>query len=197
MLIFWNERLVFLANTKTGSTSIESALEQLAHVAIRRPPALKHMRAAAYERHFKPFLEQAAGAPFTTVALVREPVDWLGSWFRYRQRAEIEHKTNSTAHLDFEGFTEAYLSDAPPAFAAVGSQARFLGGAQARPLVDRLFRYENLDAFLHFLEDRLDCEITLPRMNVSPKAPMDLAPDLRERLRTRFAPDYAIWNGAS
>lgn len=195
MLIFWKERLVFLANTKTGSTSIESALEQLAHVAIRRPPVLKHMRAAAYLRHFKPFLEKTSGGPFTTVALVREPVDWLGSWFRYRQRAELGVPENSTAHLDFEHFAAAYLSERPPAFAAVGSQARLLGNGSGEPLVDRLFRYENLDGFVHFLEDRLDCEITLPRMNVSPKAPMELQGATRDRLRAHFAPDYAIWNG--
>lgn len=194
MLIFWKERLVFLATTKTGSTSIESALEPLAHVAIKRPPPLKHMRAAAFNRHYRPFLEQTAGGPFTTVALIREPTDWLGSWFRYRQRAELEDNRNSTAELDFEGFVAAYLSDDPPAFAAVGSQARFLGGADRQPLVDRLFRYEALGDFVHFLEEHLGCEITLPRMNVSPKAPMDLAPATRARLRERFAPDYAIWD---
>lgn len=194
MLIFWKERLVFLANTKTGSTSIESALEPLAHVAIKRPPQLKHMRAMAYGRHYKPFLEQAGNGAFTTVALIREPIDWLGSWYRYRQRSELEDNRNSTAGQSFESFVEAYLLEKPPAFAAVGSQARFLGDADRAPLVDRLFRYEALGDFVHFLEESLGCEITLPRMNVSPKAPMELSAGLRARLQDHFAPDYAIWN---
>lgn len=193
MLIFWKERLVFLANTKTGSTSIEAALEQLAHVVINRPPQLKHTRARAFDLHLRPLLTQAAGGPFTTVALMREPIDWLGSWFRYRLR-EMEDTERSTAGMDFAGFVEAYLRPDPPRFAAVGTQAGFLCDAKGFLLADRVFRYESLTTFVHFLEDTLGCEITLPRMNVSPKAPMDLPDDLRQRLMQMLSNDYAIYN---
>ena len=193
MLIFWKERLVFLANTKAGSTSLEAALESLAHVAIQRPPEMKHMRAERYTSHFAPMLEQLSGERFTTLAVMREPIDWLGSWYRYRTRDEIREAERSTAGMAFAEFCEAYLRPDPPAFARVGSQARFLTGADGRLLVDRVFRYEALDDLLHFLEDRLGCELTLPRMNVSPKAPTDLPDEVRARLRRRFAPDYAIY----
>lgn len=193
MLIFWKERLVFLANTKAGSTSLEAALESLAHVAIQRPPELKHLRASRYERHIAPLLARLSGERFTTLALMREPIDWLGSWYRYRTRDEIREAERSTAGIDFAEFCEAYLSPNPPAFAQVGSQARFLSGPDGAVLVDRVFRYEALDGLLHFLEDRLGCELTLPRMNVSPKAPTDLPDALRARLRERFAADYAIY----
>lgn len=193
MLIFWKERLVFLANTKAGSTSLEAALESLAHVAIQRPPELKHLRAARYQRHIAPLLERLAGERFTTLALMRDPIDWLGSWYRYRTRDEIREAERSTAGMDFAEFCEAYLRPDPPAFAQVGSQARFLAGPDGTLLVDRVFRYEALDDLLHFLEDRLGCELTLPLMNVSPKAPTDLPETLRGRLRERFAADYAIY----
>jgi hypothetical protein len=194
MLIFWKERLVFLANTKTGSTSIEAALEQLAHVAIRRPPQLKHIRARSFNQHFRPLLHSKGGGSFTTIALMRDPVDWLGSWFRYRQRDDLGEAAPSTAGIDFPSFVEAYLSPAPPDFANVGSQAGFLGDAKGNLLVDRVFRYEALDSFVHFLEDTLGCAITLPHINVSPKAPLDLPGPLRDRLMQAFAADYAIYN---
>jgi hypothetical protein len=52
------------------------------------------------------------------------------------------------------------------AAAHVGTQSEFLTDDSAR--VDRIFRYEDMENFTHFLEDRLDCAISLPRVNVPP-----------------------------
>jgi hypothetical protein len=197
VLIFWAQRLVFLANTKTGSTSIEAALEQMAHVAIRRPPELKHMTARRYRQHMRPLLEKPAGGPFSTVAVMREPIDWLGSWYRYRSREALAGAARSSADMTFSQFVEAYLSDDPPLVARVGRQSRFLGDDDGKPLVDRIFRYEEIGGFVHHLEDIFGCEITLPRLNVSPTVGIDLSGDLRRRLRDHFAPDYAIYDSLS
>lgn len=198
MLIFWKERLVFLANTKTGSTSIEASLESLAHVAIQRPPAFKHLDAPRFRSSFLPLLNSVGGGePFSSVALMREPVDWLGSWYRYRQRGEVADTSASTAGISFSGFVEAFLSPTPPEYARLATQASFLANAKGQVCVDRVFRYEALDAFVHFLEETLGCEIMLPRMNVSPKASLDLTGPLRQRLVERFAPDYAIYEAIS
>ena len=195
MLIFWKERLVFLSTPKTGSTSIETALESLAHVAIRRPPELKHISAPRFQRHLAPLLEKAAGERFTTIALMRDPVDWLGSWWRYRQRDDIRDLPRSTADLSFEEAARDYLSGHPGASMDVGSQARFLGVRDGASVVDQVFCYERIDQFVHFLEERLGGEIILPRLNVSPKGDMRLTPDTEARLRKRFSDDYACYNG--
>ncbi|WP_343115520.1 hypothetical protein [Ostreiculturibacter nitratireducens] len=194
MLIFWKERLVFLANTRCGSTSIESALESLAHVAVQRPPPLKHTSASAFRRYLAPYLELAAGEAFTTVALMREPTDWLGSWYRHRQRADLPLGEPSTDGMAYPDFVTSFLSDSPPPVARLESQAEFLSGPDGGPLVDRIFRYEDLGGFLAFLEERLDCEITLPRDNVAPSASTELTQELSARLRERFAPDYVIYD---
>ncbi|HQY43428.1 MAG TPA: hypothetical protein PK450_04545 [Paracoccaceae bacterium] len=194
MLIFWKERLVFLSTPKTGSTSIETALESLAPVAIRRPPELKHISGPRYQRHLAPLLEKASGERFTTVALMRDPVDWLGSWWRYRQRDDIRDLPRSTSGLSFEEATLDYLSGHPGANMNVGSQARFLGVKDTAAAVDLVFRYEDIGTFVHFLEDRLGGEIILPRLNVSPKGDMHLTPAAEARLRDHFAPDYAFYN---
>lgn len=193
MLIFWKERLVLLATPKTGSTSIETALESLAHVAIRRPPALKHVSAAHFERHLRPWIEQASGGPVTTLALMRDPIDWLGSWWRYRMRDDIADMPKSTAGMTFEAAVTNHLSDSPGASMNVGSQARFLGIEDNVAAVDRVFRYEDIGSFVHFLEDRLGGEIILPHLNVSPKGDMHLSADTEQRLRDRLAPDYAYY----
>ncbi len=193
MLIFWKQRLVFLANTKAGSTAIEMALESLAHVAVTRPPVLKHTPAAAYTRFIAPFLEATSGATFTTVALMREPVDWLGSWYRYRMRPELPRDMAHTEGLDFATFVEGYLARPQAAYAQLGTQSQFLTDPEGRPIVDRLFRYEEMGLLIDFLEDQLGCEIILPRVNVSPPAPVDLPADLRARLQAYLAADYALY----
>jgi len=190
MLIFWKKRLVFLANTKTGSTSIEMALESLADVAIQRPPALKHTPAARFSELLAPFLGASAeGQRFETVALIREPLDWLGSWYRYRLREHLPIGGDGS----FAAFVRGYLDQPQAEFARVGSQSVFLTDAAGRISVDHLFRYEDIGQLLEFLEDRLDCAITLPHLNVSPKAPMDLPDELKLRLAERLADDHALY----
>lgn len=192
MLVFWKQRLVYLATPKTGTTAIEAALEPLASVVIQRPPELKHTSVSRYWKYLAPFLEKAADEDFMVVAVMREPIDWLGSWYRYRQRGGIVAPEKSTKGLSFDAFVEGYLSDPQPEFANVGWQSRFLVPERG-PGADRLFRYDDMGSFVHFLEERLDCEITLPRLNVSPAGATELSPAVRQRLRSRLARDFALY----
>lgn len=192
MLVFWEHRLVFLATPKTGSTAIESALESLAAIAVTRPPLLKHTNVQRYRRFMGPYLRTASGEEFETVALMREPRAWLGSWYRYRRREAVE-AGKGTHDITFEEFVRAYASDPQPAFADVGSQERFFRPRNGEG-IDHLFRYEEIDRFIAFLEDRLGCEITLPVLNVSPKAELALSEEGEALLRTACAGDYALYD---
>ena len=191
MLVFWEQRLAFLATPKTGSTAIAAALDSLAAVSIQRPPLLKHTTVHRYRRFIGPFLEAASKDEFTLVALMREPTDWLGSWYRFRQREETE-AGKSTKGMSFDDFVQAWCQDARPDFADVGSQGRFLRPRQGVG-VDRLFRYEEIDTFVHFLEERLGCEIILPRLNVSPSGATELSAETAARLRAFAEEDFALY----
>lgn len=192
MLVFWEQRLALLATPKTGSTALEMALGSLASLVIQRPPELKHTTVQRYRRFVGPYLAAAAGEPFTVVALMREPRAWLGSWYRYRQREDVGDPRNSTRNISFDAFVRAYAAAPQPAFAAVGSQARFLRPRNGEG-ADRIFRYEQIDGFLHFLEDRLGCEIILPRVNVSPQADLALSDEAEALLRRVCAEDFALY----
>lgn len=193
MLVFWDQRLAFLATPKTGSTAIEAALESLSAVVIQRPPVLKHTSVQRFHRFLGPYLEVASGHPFTVTALMREPRDWLGSWYRYRQRDDLSDPRNSTVGISFDTFVNAYCQDEQPAYADVGSQSRFLKQRKGRG-VDHLFCYERIDTFVSFLEDRLNCEIILPRLNVSPDASLDLSEDTERKLRVFAQQDFDLYN---
>lgn len=193
MLVFWDQRLVFLATPKTGSTAIAVALESLAAVSVQRPPVLKHTTVQRFHRFVGPYLRAASGEDFTTVALMREPLEWLGSWYRFRQRDDVGDPRNSTRGMSFEAFANAYCDQPQPGFANVGSQARFLAPEGRQP-VDRIFRYDRIESFVDFLEDRLGCEIILPRVNVSPLADTALSATTEARLRAAMSRDLALYD---
>ncbi len=192
MMVFWQQRLAFLATPKTASTAIEAALGGLATLVILRPQELKHTDATRFERFLQPYLSEGQDRPFEVVALMREPTAWLGSWYRDRQREDIAPDL-STAGMSFDDFVQAYCAAGKrPGFADVGSQAAFLttpSGAQ----MPHLFRYEALETFVRFLEDRLDCVITLPRLNVSPKGSTDLGAASKALLHATLAQDFALY----
>lgn len=193
MLVFWKDRLVFLAVPKTGTTAIEGRLAPRAALVLRDPPTLKHTPLYRYRRFLLPWLE-AAGAPeMETLAVVREPVDWLGSWYRYRHRDELAGHENSTRGISFDAFVEEYCKSRPGAFAAVGSQARFLEGPGGPVGVTHLFRYEAQEALHAFLEARLGVALDLPRLNVSPRMSLALSAATEARLRNRRAEEFAVW----
>ncbi|WP_299646881.1 gamma-glutamyl kinase [uncultured Jannaschia sp.] len=192
MLIFWDARIVLLAVPKTGSTALEAALASHADAAIVNPPGLKHCGVRKYDRELRPFFERGGQRPMEKMAVIREPVDWLGSWFRYRSRPALRGHANSTAGMQFTHFVEAYLTPEPPAFARVGSQAVMLAGG-----VEHLFRHDDLGPATAFLAERLGTEVTLPRANVSPPGDVSLPADLEARLRIERAEDFALWKRAA
>ena len=195
MLIFWHQRLVVLSVPKTGTTALEEAVASWAHVAVMRPPELKHTPAYRFERFIRPWLTNSAnGAPFEAVAVMREPIDWLASWYRFRLRDDLIGTPRSARGLSFADFARAYMAQPRPQLAEVGQQAKFLSGIDGRALgVDRLFRYEAMEAFTDFLAARLGRPIALPRANPSPPAPTDLPPTVRAELAAFLAEDYALW----
>ena len=196
MLVFAKENLVFLAVPKTGTTAIEGALAPLASIVMRDPPQIKHVPLYRYRRFMAPFLKAAGGIEPEICAMVRHPVDWLGSWYRYRQRDEIAEHENSTRGLSFDDFVTAYCSDDPPPFASVGSQARFLTDEDGAATIDALYRYEARSSFIAFLENRLSTSIALKNLNVSPKAKLSLTQRVLRRLVAERPEEFAIWESA-
>jgi hypothetical protein len=108
MLVFWKAKLVLLAVPKTGTTALEAAFGPWADGAFFNPPRLKHMTLRRYRRQLAPILAQD-GPPLEVMAVMREPVDWLSSWYRYRTRPELGTRPQSTAGLSFGDFALAWL----------------------------------------------------------------------------------------
>ena len=188
------ERLVFLSVPKTGTTAFQTALAPRADIVISDPPELKHAPVYRYNRFFRPMFEKVCNAEMDLLAVMREPVDWLGSWYRYRRRPFMEGRANATHAISFDTFVEGYVQGDRPGYADVGSQAKFLESRPNGVAVKYLFRYDDQDRLVAFLEERLGCRITLARENVSPAMPLDLAPELKAKLRRKCAAEFDLYD---
>jgi hypothetical protein len=193
MLVFWKENLVLLAVPKTGSTALEGALAPRASMVVRDPPHLKHAPCYRYKRFLKPFFKQAGGQDPELMAVVRNPIDWLGSWYRYRTRPDLIGHENSTAHISFDDFVLEYCKGDPAPFANVGSQNKFLRINGGEIGADHLFQYEQWDKVIAYLEERLEMTIKLKQKNVSPVIQLTLSPETEAKLRDKRAEEFAIW----
>ncbi len=194
MMVFWKARLVLLAVPKTGTTALETAFLPWADASFLNPPRLKHMTVRRYRRQLARILE-ADGEPLELMAVMREPVDWLSSWHRYRARDAIAGQPQSTASVDFSAFVEAWLQEDPPEFARVGRQSRFLSDDSGALGVDHLFRHDRIDEAVAFLSDRLGAAPEVARRNVSPGRPVAGLPDATLQLMHDKAPEeFALWD---
>ena len=193
MLLFWKAKLVLLAVPKTGTTALEAALLAHADTAILNPPEKKHLTARRWRNQLAPFFENRGTRQIETMAIIREPRDWLGSWYRYLARPEISGSASSTAGTDFAQFVTGWLSDPEPEYARVGRQSRFVANAEGKIIVDHLFRYEHLGQAVDFLQQRLGVTLDLGRRNISPQADLSLPPALEARLQREAAADFDLW----
>ncbi len=193
MMVFLKEKLVFFATPKTASTSIELALGTTCDIRISKVPNAKHTPYRKYQRLLEPFIMTLTGDEPDTVAVIREPIDWLGSWYRYRSRPELNGMKNSTAEISFNQFIESYLSEDPKPFARIGSQAKFMSDKNGDVGMSHLFRYEDIDGLVRFMQNRIGKQFQLGRANQSPKADLDLSADLRSELVTALSPDFEIY----
>ncbi|MFX0544380.1 gamma-glutamyl kinase [Roseovarius sp. S1116L3] len=194
MLVFSKQKLVFLSVPKTGTTAWQAALGPHASMIVSDPPELKHAPIFRYNRFFRPALEKFIGEDLHVIAVMRAPIDWLGSWYRYRQRPFLAGQPTSTEGLSFDAFVRAYVQGNHPQFANVGSQSKFLEPQRNGTSATHLFRYEEQDALLAYLEQRLGIRVQPDRLNTSRLNPLHLSSETKAILERKYAPDFRLYN---
>ncbi|PRZ48034.1 gamma-glutamyl kinase [Tritonibacter scottomollicae] len=193
MMVFYGAKLVLLSVPKTGSTALQSALRPHADMVISDPPELKHSPLYRYNRWVRPMFEKVCGAELEVVAIMREPVDWLGSWYRFRQRPHLNGRPTSTREISFDRFVDDYCRGKRPAHAEVGSQAKFLEAQPNGCRVSHLFAYETLAPFHAFLRDRTGVDYETRSENVSPAGDLTLRSATRKKLERKHPEEFALY----
>ena len=209
MLLAPRYGFVFLAMPRAASTSIERAFKPYAQLMqASRTPELKHTGYGEFQRFLQPWLE-VKGFPresYEVVCAFREPIDWLGSWWRYRSREELadpSHRNhrNYAGHVSFEEFARAYI-DGSEQFARLEDPAgvrrpsEFVRPASGEAGIDRVFRQDRLDLLVDFLRGKVGEEVKVPVKNASPGRSFDLPEACERELRGFFAPEYEIYESA-
>lgn len=192
MLVFATANLVLFAVPKTGSTAYHLALRSKADIALSGRAGIKHLTVRKYERHFLPYLQAAHGLTPERVAVIRDPLEYLRSWYRYRQRADGPADSKRVRDMGFDAFVLATLEPRPPAVAKIGSQLAFVSGRDGTPRVDHLFAYERPMILRQFLSDRLGFAVKPAQKNVSPPAETTISPAVEAQLRTARKPEFAL-----
>ena len=181
----------FLCMPKTASTSIETALFPYCDLVTKnKQPNLKHTNYRTYSRFIEPYLQKIVGEKLETVCVMRDPISWLHSWYRYRKRDALRGKENSTENMDFSEFIAKYISGD----IKVGKQSNFLMNKDGEIGVDKIFKYENLNSLKNYFENKIGKSIEFPVMNVSPKEDLLLDEKLRSELENYLKNDYLIYN---
>jgi hypothetical protein len=194
MLVFSKHKLVFLSVPKTGTTAWQAALAPHASMIVSDPPELKHAPVFRYNRFFRPALEKFISEDLHVIAVMRAPIDWLGSWYRYRQRAFLSGKPTSTENISFDAFVQGYVQGSQPRYANVGSQSKFLEPQRNGTAATHLFRYDDQEGLVTYLESRLGVRIQTEWLNASPREPLPLKDDTEAVLRRKYAPDFRLYD---
>lgn len=194
MIVFYQKRLALLSVPKTGTTAYEEVLTPFADLVLSGPPELKHAPIYRYDRFIRPIFQRVCDVEMEVMAVMREPVSWLSSWYRYRQRPFLDGQPASTKGVTFDEFVLAYMKGDQPAFAKLGRQANFLSAPPHKTQVSYLFRYEDQTRIKAFLQDRLEITFDVPIRNASPKLDVVLDADVRKRYERKFAEDFEMYH---
>lgn len=195
MLIGVKKKFVFVANTKTASTSIEHALADYAEIMLGGSPNRKHMPLRRIPREYW-FLFDRPKHRFDSYfrfGVMREPISWIDSWFRYRKGNQVASPL--PAEMTFEDFWKARDWNIQTAKGEKYLQSTQFTGHDGTLLADVIIPYERIGDYLPRIFAALDVKAPLPRRNVSllPRSSDPVPPALMEELQEFYQPDLEIY----
>lgn len=184
MLVFPKQNLALLAVPKTGTTAIEKALMGSAGLSLTNVGCGRHMGLSEVRRKF-PSVE--------TVALIRNPISWVSSWYRYRTTTMWASSDRHTLGKSFPQFIDKWAAGQTMWANPEGNDLQsdyLVDGSQQ---VDHLFAYEKMGDFVSFLSQRLGTGINLPKINVSPSMPTAVFPRIETIIEEHASADFALY----
>lgn len=104
MLISFQKKFIFVANTKTASSSIEAALAPYSDIFLSQDPWEKHQSIYDFSQHNLRLLQSDGHRfeDFFIFGVMRDPIEWIHSWFRYRKGNKVESPLSY--NLSFQDF---------------------------------------------------------------------------------------------
>lgn len=192
MLIGVKKRFVFIANSKTASTSIEAMLTPFAEINRIGSPKRKHISWQQCREEYGFVFDNPLYAPetFFRFGVIREPAEWIRSWYNYRftQGASVAARFKNE-----RSFEEFWASD--DWVKRKSQQSKFID-ADGISRFDLIIPLERLSEALPLVQGTLDIPASpLPRENKSKfsLSRKDIHHELIAEINDYYAADYALW----
>nr|WP_148271141.1 hypothetical protein [Cycloclasticus sp. P1] len=186
---------------KCASTSIEAAIKDSCNISFSAPSKLKHLNAQQFSRIILPaFQTLLPTIKVESLCLIREPLEWIESWYRYRSRLALKDKShpnhkNYTGDISYNTFIKAYISKGKrQPFANIKTQYDFIKLSNNDIGIDQIFPMDRLDLVADLLSVKTGKFISIPKKNTSKKRLLNLDSKVEKQLRLHLARDIAIYD---
>jgi hypothetical protein len=195
MLIGVEKRFIFVANTKSASTTIQHALMEHAEIHRGGSPERKHIPLAEIYGTYDFLFGQPGHAPdsYFAFGVMREPIDWILSWFRYRKG--LKNPGALPEDMAFARFWERSDWNITRPDGRRHLQRQKFCDSGDRVLADVIIPYHDLEAGFARICNALGLPDRLPRKNVSRIREIGepIPPALEAEMRAFYAPDYELF----
>jgi len=187
----------FICIPKCGSTTVERFMRPRSDFSLSGNPQLKHIRYEQVQANIWPLLAQLHLQIPYTFAVMREPVSWVESWYRFRARDELAPENhpqhhNYTGNITFPEYVEAVLQPRPPSYARIHSQFYYVRNMAGEVGVDRIIPLEQVSVAVPALLANHGITVAKPeeRRNVSEVRQANALPNyLKDRLLDHLKKD--------
>jgi hypothetical protein len=194
MLASVDHGFVLLLNRKVGSTSLEKALQPFATIQTGGDPDWKHINYFKMKDVFCDFFERNKCKIYT---VVRDPIDTLVSWYRYRSRNDLKDPKhprhhNYTGNISFEEFVEEWcLGNTSRASMPVSVEFCFSDSGEIAPIT--YYRYNDINKLQGALEGHVGQKLNVPKLNKSPSTRLVVDREALMRL-PKMEEKYALYH---
>ena len=191
MIIDYQNKIVFLSNTKVASSTMEFVIKENGKRigSLSGASRLKHL-------NFSQFLKICDGlnvSAFETICAIRHPLDKARSWYKYRSRPDIKNQKNKISGKSFGEFLLECIEqkDQPNDLFGI-CDSSFVTDMETGRMVDVIYKYDNIEALWKFLGDLYGEDIEVPIKNASPVIELGEYEEHLAQFREAFA-DEIFW----
>jgi len=195
MLIGIEKRFVFVASTKTASTSLEQVLRPHADIIRVGTAPRKHIPLSEIFPTYNFLFSQPDYGPelFFKFGVMRDPLDWIRSWYRYRLGNEVESPLPEG--MSFAEFWAQKDWNILHGDGRKHLQRDMFMGRGGQLLADVIIPYDRLSAMFGDICTALGISRTLPRANVSHIKETETLPSwLEDEIRDFYQEDYQLYD---
>lgn len=193
MIISIEKKFIFVANLKTASTSIESALRPHGDIVVRRSELGKHLAFSEIQKRFSWLFEVLDEQVFFKFGVIRDPVDYTISLYRSHMDEKFRDSPGLyTGNMSFEEFLEQWV---PKNRGQMQPQINKFKDQNGEYALNRLIFFEDLKkSFPQVMKEVGIPEIELPNLNVSPGSKVEVDDFSVSIIKNIFSEDYEAIN---